>query len=264
MDTPIVHLLEPPTPAITLYDRSLNPSAQPASVPRIFMDAMAVREAVFVREQGVAAENELDDDDARSCHWVVYANTGTGTSETITTMPSEPIGTLRLVPFPHPPHPVPGGVYFDGRLVGRKDAAGNDVDVQEEQEQAPAAVEQAGADRPTALHDGREPYVKLGRLAVAPGFRGRGVAGLLVRAALRWMREHPAYFDDPSVEAVGGSSDVTPPKWDGLVCCHAQEQVQHVWARFGFEVDEGMGRWWEEGMPHVGMFCRLKPEHLDP
>ncbi|KLU91583.1 hypothetical protein MAPG_10101 [Magnaporthiopsis poae ATCC 64411] len=232
MDTPIIHHLEP-TPAITGYDRSLNRSGQPASVPRLFIDAMEVREAVFVREQGVAAENELDDDDARSCHWVVYANnTSTSTSTGEATMPLEPIGTLRLVPFPHPPHPVPGGVYFDGRLVGRKDAAGNDVEEEKEVEQEAADAEQ-------------------------------GVAGLLVRAALRWMREHPAYFD-LSVEAVGGGSDVTPPKWDGLVCCHAQEQVRHVWARFGFEVDEGMGRWWEEGMPHVGMFCRLKPEPLDP
>jgi predicted GNAT family N-acyltransferase len=38
---------------------------------------------------------------------------------------------------------------------------------------------------------------------------------------------------------------------------HAQEQVVGTWKRWGFEVDEGMGRWDEEGIMHVGMFTRL-------
>ncbi|KAL8365516.1 hypothetical protein RB595_004369 [Gaeumannomyces hyphopodioides] len=250
MDTPSIQFLGP-TPAIAGYDRSLGPAA---SVPRAFVDAMAVREAVFVREQGVAAENELDDDDARSCHWVAYA-----AGET--TQQPRPVGTLRLVPFPHPPHPELGGVYYDGKLTGRKDGAGNDVGVKEDEDEDgdEDAKPPFAPDRPTALHDGREPYVKLGRLAVAREFRGRGVGGLLVRAALRWMREHPAYFD----AAAGETTPQLPPRWGGLVCCHAQEQVRHVWTRYGFETDEGMGRWWEEGMPHVGMFQRLKPEPVD-
>jgi predicted GNAT family N-acyltransferase len=48
------------------------------------------------------------------------------------------------------------------------------------------------------------------------------------------------------------------PKWKGLVCCHAQEHVTAAWEKLGFKVDGGMGAWWEEGIPHVGMFQRLE------
>ncbi|KAL8335187.1 hypothetical protein RB598_009399 [Gaeumannomyces tritici] len=266
MDTPRIQFLAP-TPAIAGYDRALGP-ASPA-VPRAFADAMAVREAVFVREQGVAPENELDADDARSCHWVAY-DTTTTTTTTAATEQQKPIGTLRLVPSPHPPHPEPGGVYYDGRLTGRRrDGTGDDDDDEVVEEVKKEGDDDDDGDRPTSLHDGRKPYVKLGRLAVAREFRGRGVGGLLVRAALRWMREHPAYFDaatttTTTTTTTTGEEAPQPHKWDGLVCCHAQEQVRHVWASYGFELDEGMGRWWEEGMPHVGMFQRLKLEPVDP
>lgn len=52
------------------YDRKRRPSEQPASVPKTFLDAMEVREHVFVVEQSVPLENEYDSDDARACHWV--------------------------------------------------------------------------------------------------------------------------------------------------------------------------------------------------
>jgi len=48
------------------------------------------------------------------------------------------------------------------------------------------------------------------------------------------------------------------PKWKGLVCVHAQSSVQKMWQAWGFEVDEGMGVWYEANIPHVGMFMRLK------
>ena len=52
------------------YERKGKPSEQPASIPQTFLDAMDVREQVFVIEQGVPLENEFDSDDARACHWV--------------------------------------------------------------------------------------------------------------------------------------------------------------------------------------------------
>jgi predicted GNAT family N-acyltransferase len=111
-------------------------------------------------------------------------------------------------------------------------------------------------DRETSLHDGRECYVKLGRLAVVRDARGRHYGRMLVDAALAWMCKHPGYFN-PSVanwglEALG----YTIPEWRGLVCVHAQVQVVPMWESMGFKVDEKMGKWYEEGIPHVGMWKR--------
>lgn len=52
------------------YDRKLPSSEQPENIPQTFLDAMEVREQVFVHEQGVPLDNEFDADDARACHWV--------------------------------------------------------------------------------------------------------------------------------------------------------------------------------------------------
>lgn len=270
MGTPFISLLTPSANHLEGYDRSQPPDAghQPSSIPRTFLDAMAVRKAVYVDEQGVPLAFEMDVDDARACHWVVYASVHrreTGTTESV------PIGTLRLVPFPHHPHPTPGGLYEDGRLVR---VEGRDGEAAGQAEATRAATEQqqqpsfGAADRATSLHDGREAYVKLGRLAVVREFRGKGIARLLVQTALGWLRAHPGHFD-PSVAALGleqlsssagAAGNVDVPRWSGLVCCHAQDAVVGVWERCGFVVDEGMGRWTEEGIPHVGMFLRLDVE----
>lgn len=58
---------------LALYDRTSPPAQQPKndatdpakSIPQGFIDAMMVREEVFVKEQGIALENELDFDDRR-------------------------------------------------------------------------------------------------------------------------------------------------------------------------------------------------------
>ena len=75
MGTPFITQLEPPN--LETYAPGVPHTAQPASVPKAFLDAMSVREAVFVTEQGVPLANEFDADDARSCHWVVYASVAT-------------------------------------------------------------------------------------------------------------------------------------------------------------------------------------------
>ncbi|KAK5997207.1 hypothetical protein PT974_02560 [Cladobotryum mycophilum] len=264
MGTPFISLLEPTK--LEGFQFGASPEAQPQSIPKPFLDAMEVREEVFVKEQGVAPEFELDLDDPRSCHWVVYASVntikvpevkddeGTVVQPRKSSTSTVPAGTIRLVPFPHEPHPKPGGKYWNYVLEGEedKDGEGNDV----------AQPKPVTADRPTTFHDGKEPYVKLGRLAVKKEFRGNSLAGLLVQTALDWIKQNPSYFD-PSVkelglEQIGAATDTEIPQWEGLVCVHAQEAVIGAYKRWGFEVDEGMGTWWEEGIPHVGMFKRLE------
>lgn len=333
MGTPFISLLEPSK--LEDYDRTLRHDQQPSPVAKVFLDAMAVREAVFVDEQKMPLEFEYDEDDPRSCHWVVYASVNqviepevvdeaTGIivrprrSETRTL----PIGTMRIVPFPHPPHPKPGGWYEDYKLVdrpsnsnsnGEKQAGSsgtaakeNDVTLDGSHDKenkatsstAPSASTStpatetgpAGADpglgsgatilaatstpppyaqdRATTFHDGQEPYVKVGRLAVLPAYRGRHIAGQLWSAAKRWLEAHPRYFD-PSVtekgmNALGAESASEIPRWGGLVCAHAQEAVIKTYERWGFRVDEGMGRWHEEGVTHVGMFTRLNTKDVPP
>jgi len=289
MGTPFISILEPTR--LDDYDR-LRPhdkQDQGTHIPKVFCDAMEVREAVFVREQGVPLEYEHDSDDARSCHWVMYASvnrkltpeeaeerrdgkTGeTPKSETV----SEPIGTMRVVPFPHPPHPCEGGGYVDNVLQnGPSSEAG---ETQGQTESAAAGVEgdaksktgfkeqqaslQTGQDRETTYHDGKEPYVKIGRMAVVKEYRGHNVSAQLWRAARTWLEQNPSFFN-PSVRELGldqvgisGTDEVL--EWKGLVCCHAQEQVVKVYERWGFKVDEKMGRWLEEGISHVGMFIRV-------
>lgn len=229
----------PPTD-LTAYNRLLPASAQP-SIPQLFHDAMVVRNTVFVVEQQVPAEFEFDADDSRSCHFVAYTTNPDATKT--------PIGTLRIVPFPHAPHPLAGVSYVDNLP-----------------QDVPAAVAAAAAtktfnDRATALHDGREPYVKLGRMAVQKPLRGAGIGGMLVRAALAWLQENPHAFDaglhHPEA-AAQAEEDGYVRRFRGLVCAHAQVQARKAWERWGFLVDEGMGTWNEEGISHVGMFQRVE------
>ncbi|TVY37929.1 hypothetical protein LSUB1_G006096 [Lachnellula subtilissima] len=238
------------------YNRKRRPSEQPASIPKTFLDAMEVREQVFVLEQGVPLENEYDSDDARACHWVIYASVntiiepeetdaaGNIVKQQQSATKSQPIGTIRLVPFPHTPHPEPGASYTLDPLESTSS------------EPPPYIV-----DRATTYHDGKEPYIKLGRIAILKEFRGSGIAKILVNAAMTWVQQNPTYFN-PSVEIMGmnnlGTSSTDEiPVWQGLMCVHAQEQVAKAWERWGFHLDEGMGTWVEEGIDHVGMFQRL-------
>jgi predicted GNAT family N-acyltransferase len=235
---------------------------------------MEVREAVFGGEQNVPVEFEHDGDDARSVHWVAYASSnrvvqqeklddqGNVIQPRKSETRSQPIGTMRIVPFPHAPHPPPGGRYYGDILRKETDADGAPIQtltaVEEARQTAPLPY---GEDRATTLHDGQEPYVKLGRVAVIKEFRGRRIAGMLWAAARQWLEENPEYFN-PSVREMGmdmlkAGEEKDIPRWKGLVCCHAQETVVKTYERWGFEVDEKMGKWFEEDIPHVGMFLRL-------
>jgi hypothetical protein len=68
MGTPFITFLGPSD--LSGYDRTKRHNEQPAHIPKTFIDAMEVREEVFVKEQGVPLTNEFDSDDSRSCHWV--------------------------------------------------------------------------------------------------------------------------------------------------------------------------------------------------
>jgi hypothetical protein len=68
MGTPFITFLGPSN--LDGYDRKKSSLEQPTNVPKTFLDAMEVREEVFVKEQGVPLENEFDSDDPRACHWV--------------------------------------------------------------------------------------------------------------------------------------------------------------------------------------------------
>ncbi len=96
------------------------------------------------------------------------------------------------------------------------------------------------------LWDGKEPYAMIGRLATMKEFRGRGYGGLLVGEALRWAGGH------------GGDLLGAGGEWKGLLLAHAQAYVQGWYAGLGWRIDEGMGRWDECGIQHVGMWRRVE------
>lgn len=169
-----ISFLPPPGPTLAKYDSAALHTSQPADVPEIFRDAMSVREDVFVKEQKVALENEVDIDDARSFHWVAYASVGTSSSDGAAAMDGVnkdsattaehpgrkgstamrlAVGTIRLVPPPHPPHPEPGSSH----KIDNHEGLPHEM--------------QSGLSK-TEMHDGKEPYVKLGRLSVLEPFRG--------------------------------------------------------------------------------------------
>jgi len=305
MSTEFISFLAPPGHSISNYDRTLPSTSQPSSIPSTFKEAMSIREEVFVHEQHVPLENELDADDARSFHWVVYASVSTsspppsraqphppplpsssdrererdaarrrrsassaGRRESTSTASRVAVGTIRLVPPPHPPHPEPGTQHA---IDNQEGAAPGTSTLSSLSSPAEAASGFAAKDRSTHAHDGREPYIKLGRIAVLAPYRGLGLSRLLINAALEWASRNGSTIlpaPDPAVveaareqaRSEGRSlEDVAAmERWRGLVLVHAQRgRSERLWERFGFEVDAGMGSWWEEGIEHVGMWRRI-------
>ncbi|KJX98384.1 acetyltransferase like protein [Zymoseptoria brevis] len=236
-----VDLVRPLHDRLSHYDPTAPPTSQPKNdaadpakaVPQSFIDAMIVREEVYVAEQNIALENELDEDDARSFHWVAYASlpssavTGAekGGGEVKKASTKIPIGTIRLVPPPHAPHRQSG-------------TAGE------------------GRDSPQAHGEPTEAYIKLGRLAVIKEFRGAGISKLLIETALSFARQNP-HEVGPQMDLTEALQKGVASNFKGLVLVHSQVGVQKVWKRYGFEKDEAMGTWDEEGIDHVGMWRRV-------
>ncbi|KAI5274638.1 hypothetical protein E4T47_02406 [Aureobasidium subglaciale] len=262
-----ISFLPPPGLALANYDSAALHTTQSPDVPEVFRDAMSVREDVFVKEQNIALENEVDMDDARSFHWVAYASVGTSSSDGNTAMEGVdkgsatsaehpgrkgstamrlPVGTIRLVPPPHPPHPEPGSSH----KIDNHEGLPQDM--------------QSGFSK-TDMHDGKEAYIKLGRLSVLEAFRKLGLARLLIDAALTWASENgdkilpprsPAAAEQRRLE-LGGDAEAEDV-WRGLVLVHAQAYLEKYWASFGFIRDSSMGEWEEENIMHVGMWKRVE------
>lgn len=187
------------------------------SNPALFNDALAVRIAVFVHEQNIPLELEVDADDARSWHWIVYDE-------------NTPVATARLVPPPHAPHDT--------------------------------------VDTNSTLCDGRydlreEPCVRIGRVAVRKEYRGRGLAVELLRTILEWVAQNPDAVDEAYRRVLKEEGISEGKGWNGLVRVHSQVPVQRVYARVGFETEERMGRWMEDGIEHVGMGLRIPMQARD-
>jgi len=226
-----VDFVPPSYERIDGYDSSRSPYQQvnktadlTKQIPQAFIDAMVVREAVFVVEQGVPAENEFDADDRRSFHWVAYASMPSQPGDEVDKSNKStrvPIGTVRVVPAPNAPHPE------NDRGVGDQ---------------------------------GKESYVKIGRLAVLQEFRGMGISQLLMRKAIEFITNHPG---DVRLQLDAAERELHLQKnvsleFRGLILVHAQIGVEKVYTRMGFEKDETMGVWIEEGIEHVGMWKRVE------
>lgn len=205
---------------------------------------MAVREEVFVKEQGVPAENEVDEDEEKSWHWVVFADPrveGQGREEDEDGRARRlmPVGTVRLVPPPHHHHHHQEQ-YAD--TSGIPPSAGNKQE--------------------------REPYVKLTRLAIRGSYRRRGLAARLTRECLDWAAAHASEIDRAAQSTLSQISDnsndrVKYQKWQGLVRIHAQVGAVPWYEGQGFELDKNehgkvKDGWDEEGIPHLGMWKRVK------
>ncbi|MCJ1379496.1 hypothetical protein MMC17_002597 [Xylographa soralifera] len=280
MSTPFPTLLPPPGPSVLAHPLPPSTSAPDPAIPTAFTEALSVRIAVFVDEQHCNPADEIDADDPRSWHWIVYASVSGPKSSGSSSAPnfsngspsqpqdaaqaSEqrrpsgvklPIATIRLVPPPQGPHPKPGSV--DG-VGGAWPAAGS-------QER------RSSHDISTAMHDGHEPYIKLGRLATLEEYRGLGLGKLLVTTTLEWAARnaeslHPRVSEKEGMglegEGVAREREgvVREEGWKGLVLVHAQKGVERFYRGLGFETDEGLGEWVEEGIVHVGMWRRVNLE----
>ncbi|KAJ5746853.1 uncharacterized protein N7511_008549 [Penicillium nucicola] len=182
--------------------------------PTTFNDAMKIRMHVFVDEQKCSAEAEIDSDDTRSWHWVIYDG-------------ATPVGVIRLVPPPQLPH---------------------------SQVTNPETAETAQPGE--VVYDwAHEPCIKLTRVAIMPEYRGLGLGRRLVETALEWAAVHAAEIDEAA--AAFKAERESAPLWKGLVLVHAQVDVERMYARLGFETEEALGTWYEEGIEHRGMFHRL-------
>ncbi|KAI9652201.1 MAG: hypothetical protein M1829_001810, partial [Trizodia sp. TS-e1964] len=241
--TPFVEFLRPPGDLIspTNYTRTILPTQQPSAlIPQVFKDAMEVRAAVFVTEQHVPLDAELDAQDARAFHWVVYASVGTKTSlngRKGSETRSLPVGTIRLVPPPpiEPAESTSDEPYITlGRLAVlqpyRRLGLGALL-VRSALEWAAAHAreirpEPSGARREEALADQRR--------------RSGGI----------YAAANAAFYVSLAGEGVRRA-------WEGLVRVHAQRDAEVVWRRYGFVRDE-QEPWPEEGIWHVGMWTRLK------
>ncbi len=260
--SPTVAFLPPPGPAA--QDFRTLPTGQvkysPSSTadrapPRLFRDALSIRAAVFVLEQHCSGAEEVDADDGVSWHWVIFAempNEGhqasRGDGESGSDVDDDSIvGEGKKTPGSDRPAEDSGEE--EDTISGERPAA--TIRLVPAQAHADADDEKAveGPDyKGSRVWDHSEPYVKLGRLATVAACRGRGYGKMLVDTALGFARKNRGKV----------VRDRGLGEWKGLVLVHAQKRVEGWYKSLGFELDEGMGWWWEEGIEHVAMWKRVE------
>jgi len=249
-------LQPPPGPNISPILKINNNDGDSVNPP-IFNDALSIRSTVFVDEQGCSAEAELDSDDARSWHWVMYASPPQ--SRAPSSSPSDsnpgsdscqiPVAVIRLVPPPHAPHPHPDP---------HTHSSSSPRDPTGAEERIIASEDGLSVKEPRQQEGEEEPYIKLGRIAVLPSYRGRGLSRLLIQTVENWALSHADEINDNSANnSHQNKKNKNNTPWKGLILLHSQIRVQAIYERFGYRVDESMGMWYEEGMCHVGMWKRL-------
>jgi predicted GNAT family N-acyltransferase len=243
---------------IDLYDKTSPPRQQPKNdaadpiraLPQGFIDGMIVREEVFVKEQKIPLENELDFDDYRCFHWIAYASVPDSTHRCHLPDADEsartgmPIGYIRLVP-------PPNTAYHEFEKHRNMDGTSHSGDIS------------------SSFHDGKEPFIKLGRLAVLKDYRKMQISKLLIDSVLSFAERNPEIIPQPvepsfvgQLQAAMGADLDLNTNWHGLVLIHAQIGLQKFWAKYGFELDEKMGIWDEEGIDHAGMWKRIDLEDV--
>ncbi|KAI4273223.1 MAG: hypothetical protein LQ337_004783 [Flavoplaca oasis] len=205
-------------------------------VPRLFIRGLRVRISVFVNEQGCSLYNEIDADDARSWHWIALDG-------------EKPVATMRLVPVSTITKEL-NGKGQEKEVVTEKEHRDLLHDDKDKTSGGLLTEPYHGA---TKMWDGRQPYIKIGRMATLAEYRGKGIAQTLIDESLDWAKAHAAELSSGEGKQLGDA-----PQWNGLVLSHAQKSVQRWWGKMGFEVDEGLGVWWEEGIEHIGMWRRVE------
>lgn len=180
--------------------------------------ACDVRIEVFVREQGFALSDEIDQYDPLAAHFVL----------THKTQPDVAIGTLRLLPYPLPipkPDEPPaepdhassfplGGSRSESAIASdfisaawthypyptsaARDPAQTTAEEKESEEQMP---EMGGA--------------KLGRLALIKEARGKGLGNLLVTKAEAWLLQILSSDDAAKQGAFGPRPSLKGPEHEG-------------------------------------------------
>lgn len=186
-----------------------------ADSPSEWAGAVGVRLAVFVDEQGVPLHSELDELDRSAVHAVAVLAADDAANEQLQ-LARAPVQTRAA---------IHAGKYLPVSLAGARASAGETAVL------APVVgtARLVGAAGNTA---------RVGRIAVLPFWRGRGIGSRL----LRLMEE--------AALARGAER----------VVLHAQTAVKTFYARHGYVADESRGEFMEDGIAHVRMSKPLSLE----
>ncbi|KAF1811719.1 hypothetical protein P152DRAFT_398773 [Eremomyces bilateralis CBS 781.70] len=266
--TGFVNRIDPPI-AIKGYNPAKTYDHQPDTVDPVFLEAMSVREDVFVQGQGVPQAEEVDADDPISYHWVCYASVSRKKSATDSAAVTD-------APESSAADEVPRNA-LGGKIIMRRRSSAYQPEHLGKRPPSPHTTVPVGTVRfvppirnrprevpgtPTSFPT-KEPFVKVTRLAVHRQFRGLGLTRLLLSDAFEFIVNNPEKIVPPlgpaereAYNAQGKSEEL----WKGLLLVHAQKPVKGLWERYGFKQDEGMGEWMEDGCLHIGMWRWLEPK----